>query len=230
VSAPKVALNNLPIGKDLEVCTYGSLPIPAPAGGLTVTIAVADPLLAKVSSDRGVAGSANVNVAVPAGSSATPTFCLQALAGSGTVAYTADAPDYDQATATVSMFPSGFIICRSVSGTSCSGFGGSFSTRLTDADTTLKIAPARLDPVYLNLAEIQMVRPGVTSGSVAVDSTNPSVGMTTLSPVTFSGGDVPNERTSSFHPLAAGTTVIQATAAGFSTASNNNNINVTVTP
>ncbi len=86
-----------------------------------------------------------------------------------------------------------------------------------------------LDPVFLNLQSVQQLRPGIGPVHVTVTSSNTAVGTITLSPVEFNGADSPNERTTSFVPLAVGSSVIKAEGpVGFQIASNNNFITATV--
>ncbi len=193
-----------------------------------MTITVADPTKAVLSTSATVAGSASIVFNIAAGSSSVPTFFVQALggstpdgSGSETVQYTASAPGYNSETSTITLNPSGFII----------NSPGSFSTTVGAANTTLTIVPARLDPFFLNYQATQQLRPGIGPVNVTVTSGNTAVGTITVSPVVFNGADSPNSMTTAFDPLAAGTSVIVVQGpAGFQTASNNNHITATVNP
>jgi hypothetical protein len=222
VTAPDInGLSNLTIGKDLQVSTSASLGAAAPTGGTVLTITV-DDTKARLSTAMDVLGtSGTLSFTIPAGSSHTPTFYVQALAGSGSVQWTATATGYNSKTSTLTFYPSGFVV---------TGFGTTFSTTLTSSDTTLNIHPAALDPFTLNLYQTQQLRPGLSNVPVSVTSSNTSVGTITLSPVVFTGADVPNYRTTSFHPVGVGNTTLAVSGpSGFSQASNNNNITAYVT-
>src|SRR5207244_311965 len=97
----------------------------------------------------------SITLVVSAGNYSTPSFCIQAFAATGTVQYTATTTGYSSGTGTITLNPSGFVICQSVSGTSCQSFGSGFTTGVSNSDTTFEIAPARLDPITLDLAEVQ---------------------------------------------------------------------------
>jgi hypothetical protein len=222
VTAPDITgLSNLTLGKDLQVSTSASLGASAPTGGTVLTITV-DDTKARLSTAADVFGtSGTLSFTIPAGGSSTPTFYVQALAGSGSVQWTASATGYNSKTSTLTFYPSGFVV---------TGFGTTFSTTKTSSDTTLNIHPAALDPFTLNLHQTQQLRPGLSNVPVSVTSSNTAVGTITLSPVVFTGADMPNYRTTSFHPVDVGnTTLVVAGPAGFSQASNNNNITAYVT-
>jgi hypothetical protein len=114
--------------------------------------------------------------------------------------------------------PSGFVIANISQ--------PSFNTTTSSADTTLNIQPAELDPSLLTFKGSQGLRGGLAAVTVNITSSNTSVGTITVSPVTFNVGDT--QQTTSFHPVASGTSVIQVTAPGFSTASDHNNITANV--
>ncbi|WNG56389.1 hypothetical protein F0U59_17670 [Archangium gephyra] len=221
---PDISLSNKNIGKDLQVSAQASLTTAAPAGGVTLTIS-ADPTKIRLSTSPDVLGtSGTLTFTIAAGSRNTPEFYVQALVGSGSVPYTATASGYTSKTATLTLYPSGFVI---------TGFSdGSFTTTTASSDTTLKVHPAALEPFTLNLKETQQLRPGLSNVLVSVTSSNESVGTITLAPVVFNGADVPNYRTTSFHPVSAGTTtlVVSGPSPDFSQSSNNNHITATVTP
>jgi hypothetical protein len=139
--------------------------------------------------------------------------------GAGTLNLTISAPGYANGTGVVTVYPSGFALQ-----------GSNFTTSLTDNPTTLTIVPAALDPMFLNIYQVQELVPNVTAllGSVTptgtlvltVQSGTPPVGMFSLNSVTFKGDDNPNFLTSSFVPESVGTALITITSpAGFSNAS-----------
>jgi hypothetical protein len=229
VTAPNINLSSTIVGKNLQTTTSASLGAPAPSGGVTMTVTVADPTKALLSTSATAAGSASLTFNITAGQSSTPTFYVQALQGSNpdgsgseVVQYTASAPGYANQSSNITLYPSGFVI---------TSFGTGFTTQVGAADTTLTVVPAALDPVSLNYYTQQQLRPGMTNTQVTVTSSNTAVGTITVSPVTFNGADSPNSRTTSFHPAGAGSSVIKVTGpTGFRPASNNNNITATVNP
>ena len=95
------------------------------------------------------------------------------------------------------------------------------------------MTPVRLDAVTRNFAQQQPIRPaglGLTLPiSVAVTSSNPAVGVITVSPVSFSV-NVVNQQTA-FDPSAQGTsTVTYVTPAGFDTPNDFRTTSFTVNP
>jgi hypothetical protein len=221
VAGPVTRLNSLTVGKDLQVSTTASLSSGAPAGGVMMTITVADPSKARLSTSKTTLGTGSITLPITAGGTASSTFYVQALAGSGTVQYTASAPGYTSSAGTLTLTPSGFVI---------PDIGESFTTNTSASDTTLTVHPASLDPVTLNLLQKQQLRPGLSNVVVTVSSEHPEVGSITLPQVVFQGADEPNHRTTSFHPVSAGSTVIVVSAPeGFNQASNNNFITAHVT-
>jgi hypothetical protein len=221
VTAPNLTLSAPTVGKDLQESVNVSLEVAAPAGGVSVTVTVADVTKARLKDTAVIPGTSNLTLVIPAGT-ASKTFFVEALQGSGTVQYTATATQYDPDTKSITLVPSGFVIDNITTSPITSSLAG--------ADTTLRIKPARLDPTTLNFALVQSLRPGMTNTQVFIASDHPEFGVITLSPVTFDGADSPNERVTSFSPQAVGTTVIRVTSPGFSSASNRNNITVNMVP
>jgi hypothetical protein len=218
VTAPGINLANLTIGKDLQAGTAGSLGAAAPAGGVEVTITSGDPTLVLLSTSATVAGSASITRTVPAGATSIPSFFVQALGGVGSVQLTASAPGYNAGTATITLNPSGFIISSP----------SSITTTTASPNTNIVIASARLNPVTLGFVASQALRGGLTA-NVPVTSSNTSVGVITVSPVVFNGGD--SQVSTAFDPQNPGTTTITLeTPAGFSTPANFQSITATVAP
>jgi hypothetical protein len=219
VSAPDIFLPAPTVGRNLQVSATAALEAPAPAGGVTLSISAADPGVL-LSLDPMTVGSGSIALDVPAGATVSAPFYVQALAGTGSVGVTATAPGFDGDTESVSLVPSGFFI---------EGVPSPVTTSTSDADTTLRIRPARLSPTTLNVDEVQSLRAGMADTQVFVTSDDTAAGTITISPVVFDGADVPNERVTSFHPEAPGTTVVRISSPGFSPASNGNDITFNVT-
>jgi len=214
VNLPTFSVTNTPIGKDLELLQNDALGAPAPAGGVVVTITSNDPTKALVAPNLTTAGSASIQLTVPANATAIPAFAIQALGNTGTTGVTLSAAGFTSATATVTLLPSAIWL-----------FSGNFTTTAHSADTPLTLLSA---PIVGGLrGGAQPLRGGLTVpvSLVTVDST---VGAITISPVQFAGGAT--SATSAFHPLAAGSTGITMTAPDGLVAPSGNTITATVTP
>jgi hypothetical protein len=215
VEASQIGLANVTIGRNLQTPMNGALAGPAPAGGLPVTITSLNPGALLISASATMEGQASVEIPVVAGSTFVQ-FHLQALQDTGTVEFTASAPGYATATATVTLSPSGFVT-----------FNGDFTTNSFALNTTLTILGAVLSPGTLTYAGSQPVRGGLTV-NVPVTSSNPAVGTITTSPVVFTGGM--SSQSTSFDPAGSGTTAIEVgTPPGFDTPSQFRQITSTVT-
>jgi hypothetical protein len=223
VTLPGLQLNSMTVGRKLEVAQTASLQVLS-SNPTTITISVADSTKALLSNDPAILGSQSLSFVVPPDTYSTPTFYVQAVASAvGSVQYSASAPGFAMVTSTITINPSGFVLSDFQNVTS-------FNTTVGAADTTLNVAPAMLDPATLNLMEIETLIPGSTNTMVPVTSSNPASGTITVSPVIFQGAENPNFITTSFHPVASGTsTVITVGApAGFRQASSPNQITANV--
>ena len=221
VGAAGIDLSATTIGKDLEAATTLTLQAPAPAGGVDVTIASADPSKVLLASDATTAGTPSIIVNVPEGQQGFGYY-VHGLANTGTVQISASAPGFGNGSTTASLAPSGFFSDVP---------GGDFATD-TSHDTAIRVCVAQLDPTTLNVASYGQIRGG-TSAQATMSSSNTGVGVIVNSPVTFTGGTTcdPNFGAGglAFHPLASGTSVLTvSTPGGFSTPSNLHTFNVTV--
>ena len=187
------------VGDYMETTTYGTLQVGDPSGGVKVTITAPSSGTMLPSTSASVKGTASISFTLAAGASSTPTFYVQSQGGgAGTVTLTIS-PGYANGTCAVTVYPSGFALQ-----------GRNFTTHLTDNPTTLTIVPAALDPMFLNIYQVQELVPNVTAllapvtptGTLmlTVQSGTPPVGMFSLNSVTFKGDDSPNFLTSSFVP------------------------------
>src|SRR5262249_33957088 len=79
VTAPEFSVPSVTVGQNLQASEVVSLGAPAPAGGVPVTIASADPTRLLVSSTATGAGSASIVITAAEGTTATPAFFVQAL-------------------------------------------------------------------------------------------------------------------------------------------------------
>ncbi len=182
----------------------------APSQPVTVTLTSADPTIVTLGtgSSASAVGTASISFANLTSSGQYIYFNLQGQAvGSTTV--TVSAPGYNNATFTVTVYPSGF------------GFSGNsmtFSTYTNSANTPLTLYTFLLNPGSLTLYSYNYpLNPGLTV-SVPVTSSNTSVGTILTSPVVFNAG-AGNAQTA-FVPAGAGTTTVAlAQPAGFTATS-----------
>ncbi len=127
----------------------------------------------------------------------------------GSTTLTLSAPSYQSSTVTVTVDPSGFVIYTP----------GDFITTTTSANTAVTIIPAILSPGVLTVVGYGTLNPGIGTVNVPVGSTSPQIGMVTPATLSFNAGD--QFISTSFHPIAAGTTdvVIVSQPTGFTTPS-----------
>jgi hypothetical protein len=217
VNTPGIAVTDgIALGFNLETSGTVTLGAPAPAGGVTVTlISNSGPLL--LSNTGAGAGSGSITVNIPAGSM-SGTYYLQSLSGSGTATYTASAPGFNPRTGTITLTPSGPVIAGSF------GLGTPFfQASVTGGTVPITVLMGQLDPDTLNLVNVQALAGGL-SVSVSLTSSVPGVG-TIASPVIINGGALSvNGVVSQFTPASQGiTTVAPVTPSGGYTTANNDN-------
>ncbi len=194
VSSQAIALANATIGNGLQVALTGSLSVPAPAGNLLVTLTSDDPTRLLLSTTPTGAGAASINVTVPAGSTALPTWYAQALMPSGTPNVTASAPAYGNGIATMTLANAGFVIWSP----------SAISISVGAPPASIQVRSGRLDGDG-DFVTTQAVRGG-TSVQVDVLSSNVGVGTLSPSPLIFPGGT--STLTTEMTPVASGTTTI----------------------
>jgi hypothetical protein len=171
-----LTLSSPAIGKNLQAPISIHLSPPAPAG-TNLTLTSSNPALALLGS-AGNPGTGSVSALLSEGSTEVSTF-VKALAGSGSVTITATAPGYANATATIVLAPSGFVVAGS------QGIGGNFST-YQGVTTMLTVYAARLNASG-GFVESQQVRSGYDV-VVPVTSSPATIGTISGSPVAFPGG------------------------------------------
>jgi hypothetical protein len=226
VTGPSLQIN-LPavVGKDLQVenATVQIINGVAPAGGLVVTLTSGDPTNLRVSSDPDVLGlgSGIAMVTIPANSTLSPNFTLQALAGTGDPQVSATATNIPGAAGTVALVPSGFII----------NTPGDFTTTTFSVDSPLNITSGPLARGSLNWGGYQNLRAGIAPVSVqmtATDLVNTNVGVVLNTPAVFNPRQQSNTALR-FHPQNVGQTRLAVVnPAGFSTSSQFQQIVATV--
>lgn len=223
VSSP--ALNfqsSYTVGKNLQIPVGISLPVTPPVG-LSLTVTSADPSKVLLSLDNAATGSASVTLRQGSGFG-FPQFFVQALDSEGSVGITASAPDFTDATSTVALGPSGFVLSQSLPLTQ----QGIYNTTTISSNATLNIVPVVISPAPNSFPQQQQLRGGLSAIAVPVTSTNPSVGKITSSPLIFNGGD--STKATQFQPVATGTTdVVVGVPEGFGTFAGRQRLAVNVT-
>ncbi len=177
-------------GYDLEEQTGLYLPV-SPSVPTTVTVSVADPTVAVISTAYNVAGQTTLTYANTT-STYIGTIWIQGLT-TGTTTVTVSAPGYTAGTITVSVNPSGFAI---------QSYYTTLSTTTYSSPTGVAVYPAILNAnlsYYVN----SQLNPQSAPVSVAVTSSAPAVG-TVTSPLTFQPNDT--QENFNFQPVATGTT------------------------
>jgi hypothetical protein len=236
VIVPGMAVTDaVTIGRDLEVPAALSLGEPAPAGGVTVTLASQDPKRLLLSATATDAGAPSLNIRIPAGGFNAPYY-LQALGDSGIVDYSASAPGYRDRTGTIALSPSGLVIggppgppdeAELVRKEAAEGPHG-FSTSLAARTVPINVYTVQLDPVTLRGADltVQPLRAGL-SLTAAIENASPAVGTIAASQLTIRGGS--STAATQFTPVALGSTEISVvTPAGFTKSSNAASLTVKV--
>lgn len=194
------ALSNFTVGKNLRISAWVPVYTSSP---VTVTVTSSDAGKALVASTQTGAGASSATF-----SSVTTGFFLYVDGKdlSGTATLTASATGFTNATSTVTLVPSGFMICFTPV-TAMNSFVG-------ETDLTVQVCPTALTSAY-KFWGIEALQPGAGPVTVTVTSSSPAAG-TVTSPLTFVDGDL--SESSTFHAVASGATTISlSTPAGYST-------------
>jgi hypothetical protein len=208
VTQPHITINSLTLGQNLQVSQFGSLDAPAPSGGLHVTITSGDPNVLLSTSQLAV-GSSSINLTIPAnqGQNGTgfPTFWIQGVGSTGTVTLTASAPQFANGTAAITLTPSTIVIAGPT------GAGQPFTTSThATSDSSITISTYQLDTSTNTAGQKQQLRAGVSITST-ISSSNSAVGTIVGSTTAAINAGSDTSNTVAFHPVASGTTVINAT-------------------
>lgn len=189
------------IGQNLQqLCTVSTK---MQASDLVITLTSNSPGALLLSNTATVAGSGQIQVTIPAGSDRT-TYYAQSLASSGIVTHTANAVGYSQATATITLSPSGVVI----EGQSGMGpFLNFYYVNLSGGAVPVKVYTAMLNPGN-TFNSVQALRGGYGPLSVTVASNNTGVG-TIITPVTIPQGNFVG--TTTFTPVSLGNTTLSVT-------------------
>ncbi len=202
-------------GYDLEQTANLYLPV-APSTPTTVTMTVADPTVAVITTDGTVAGQAVLTFPNTT-RDYIGTIAVQGLKV-GATTITISAPGYTTGTITVTVNPSGFVI---------DGYQLSFSTTTYSGVYSLTVYPAILNP-DLSYDTTSTLNPQSATISLPVTSSSPAIG-TVNSPLVFP--PLNTQQSISFQPVAAGTTNINlgAPPTGFSVGADHQQSVATVT-
>lgn len=200
VSAPPIGVqqSNVTTGSNVEVGTYAYLS-QTPPSPVTMTLTIADPSIATISTSATVLGS-NTFSLPSVSTSAAQTYYIQGH-NQGTTSITISAAGYASAIVNVTVGPSGFVISNP----------GNFSTTTFSSPTTINVAPAILNTGSLTFYGYAALNPGIGNVQVAIGSSNTGAG-TVSTPITFTPGST--GATSSFQPVGSGTTTLSLTTPG----------------
>jgi hypothetical protein len=222
VTAPQAQIyyGNQITGVDMVIGNATYLPV-APPSAVTITVTSSNPAVATISTSQTTAGTASVTY--PGVTSAGTNQLFVQGQSAGTTTLTISVPGYTSGTAVITVYPSGF------------GFAGNggFSTTTFSTPASFYVYPEILNPSSLTYYGTGTLNPGVGPFSVAVTSSNTTVGNITTSPVVFMAGG--SYALTSFQPTSAGSSTVSVSAptgtgsSAFSTPSNYTSFPVTVT-
>ena len=207
LGAPALTIPDLKVGKHLQTCAGVRLTETVPNQGLQITVTSGDPkrLLLSLTPDN--AGSASVVLAVKPGVFQSPDFCVQGLADSGSVAYTAIAAGAGTAKGTVTLVPSAIAIAGPFN-------LPSFPSTPRGEAKKITIASVTLDPA-LKLAQEQPIAGGLRA-EVNITNSNPEIGVLQHSKLILDSGS--SSAITYFQAAAHGKTVLTVTQPpGFTT-------------
>ena len=216
VQAPTlVVTGGITIGQFLQDTGTLILPVPAPSGGLHVTLQSNSSLL-KLATDPTKAGTTSIGIDFTAGQSIA-TYYIQSLGATGTPTYTATAPGYSAGTGSISLSPSGIVI-----------FGPSFCASCTmplaNGPQPLTIYTAQLDATGKPVTPQSLA--GGSSLAITLSNSNRAVG-TVPGPAVIAPGTPSVQAT--FTPVATGITNISVTQpANWTTPDSNTQVGIIV--
>jgi hypothetical protein len=203
VGSRQIYLNPTTVGYQLQTQGAGQLSDPAPQDLVVTVTTSTTPGAVLLSTSPTAAGSSQLLLTVPAGTTALPTFYVQGVAvGAGQLQASAAGYNFSSGNnnGAVAVTPSGFVLAGP------SGVAGQgLATTLLSGDTPLTVTLMRLDSAG-DLAETGILAGGV-SVSLSVASGNPNVGSILNNPATFQSGDSSNT-TLLFHPLGQGSSTL----------------------
>lgn len=189
---------NASVGNHLETFVKVALSDSVPDDdGVNITLRSADPTRLLISKAPDEPGAESIVVKARQGYRTSPEIWLQALDGSGTVAYTAEAPGFTKGTGTVTLCPSGIMIVGPLR-------GKKFLTTTGSSSTRLRFVSARLDSAQ-KFVEEQATAGGFPM-SIAVTGSNDAVGRVVDNTVVIPAGR--SNTTTQFKPAGEGETIL----------------------
>jgi hypothetical protein len=224
VVAPNSNINNVTTGVNMEAPTYIELGV-TPSGTVALNVSIANsptspgPNVANISTSPTVAGGQTLTL--NATTSTVGPIYVQGLNQGTAIITVTPGSEYAPSTGTVAVNPSGFIISS-----------GNITTTPTSSPTTVTVTPAVLTPDLLTFYGYGQLSPGAGPYpySLAVTSSDGTVGNISTSPVNLNAGDTSDNTT--FVPAGTGsaTLTLGTQPTGFSTPSQSQytQINATV--
>jgi hypothetical protein len=198
----------------------------APTAPINVIVTSLSPGVATVSNSATVAGTVAGGISSVTFNNVTSAFVGTVYIQGQTVGTASlqvtNTGTFNTGTGTATVNPSGFVINS-----------GNILTTLASTPSVM-VVPAVLNPGVLTLYSYGQLNPGIGPYGLAVTSTNTGIGTISTSPVSFSGGAT--SATTTFQPVAAGTTTVNLGAppasglsGAFSTPSQYQQVTATVT-
>lgn len=213
VAAPAFGANtmippaNLTVGKNLQTFASIRLKDQAPDAGLEVTLTTDDPARLLLSLAPDAAGVKSIKLKINPHYVETPDFCIQAFGDKGTATFTASAPGFDAMKTSVKLAPSAILIAGPFKAPSFK------TTPATHAK--IMLYSAHLDEAKKVVAQQSLA--GGMSIPVTITSSDPKIGATSDSQITFKGGEA--AAGTDFAPAGVGqTTLTLKTPDGFTKA------------
>lgn len=165
---------------------------------MVLKLASADPARMLLSNREDLPGSGEITLKVQEGRTGSPEFVIQALAGSGTVAFTGTAAGFEDIRGTVNLAPSGIVLSGPAR------FAKTLATTSGGWPVKLTLYSALLDSAG-KFVTVQQVRGGFAA-KVHLASSNTSVAAVETPALTIGGGEV--SVVTQLKPARAGSTVV----------------------
>lgn len=185
--------------------TKGTIYLAAPAlADETITVTSGDPTHILLSTSPTVVGTASITLPLAAGTSNGngPTFYIQGQNFSGNkdivVNLIASAPNYLSAPASVTLFPSAFVIVGS----------HTLSLPITSPDLLTVMLTPLFPSTLTTYLDYVALGPQAPAASVGISSSNPTLATIYGSPATITPGTGENASLIAFIPNTAGTTTL----------------------
>jgi hypothetical protein len=220
-SAKELTPANVTVGAHLETPATVTLSEAAPPEGVLVTITSSDPKRLLLSATAEEAGSATIAMVAHGGMRATPEFYVQGLADKGSVAYSATAPGFKSAQATVTLTQSAILIGGPY------GNQPAFQASLGPRAFKVRLVSVALAATGASDAYVPQFVAGGSPVTVEVTNSNTAAGSLGSTKLTIPGGA--GGATTLFKPAAVGEAILSVVVpAGFSAPAKNSSITANV--